>query len=577
MVPILGDFNGDGRTDFLFHDGGSATGGILNATSFTECLSTGTGLSCTPAPQSAPSGADVLVADVNGDGMADTIEYGSGSSWVVCLSTGPTFKCAQWTGHSGGISNNIIGDFNGDGMADIATNLGGGQWEVCLSTGTSFSCSTWTGLSEMPPNVWAADLNGDGKSDLLAYSATPGMWDVCLSKGVGFSCSQWPGHSGGTTNNLVADFNGDGRADIATYNGSSSTWTIWLSTGTTFAPSTATSNGPPYGPPTNKVFVGDFNGDGAVDLLAGSASAAALSESGWSMPDQLSSISTGLGAQTTITYGSLASTANYTASLAGQLSYPKSVLRAGLSVVTGVSGSLGATAPTGASAAYYYDSAVASADGRGFLGFNTTENVDTTAGGTGLRAQTTYNLNWPWIGSPTKVQTFFAGGALQSETDGSNFVGLIPTVTPPATPMPEAECVAGSSCIAWAQTAIKQSYEYSGTSGAQGVALPAEETDTVLDANGNPFYIAITVPPTAPVVPGGSAFGNGGAAWTVPATGTVWAKETRNDFSDVIVTATSQNIVGSTTYPLWQLGRLHQATVTSTIPDGTGSTLAAAP
>ncbi len=100
-IPLMGDFNGDGRMDLAqYNDGWS---------SIPVCLSLATGWSCRnlaadftvgdlPAGNQGSGiypGGTPLVGDVNGDGRADVVQYQS-QDWTgipVCLSLGSGWSC----------------------------------------------------------------------------------------------------------------------------------------------------------------------------------------------------------------------------------------------------------------------------------------------------------------------------------------------------------------------------------------------------------------------------------------------------------------------------------------------------
>ena len=82
---------------------------------------------------------------------------------------------ARWiTGHGAGSSNQFLADVNGDGKADsIVYFAGDGSWYVALSNGSGFNGYTrWiTGHGAGSSNQFLADVNGDGKADSIVYFA----------------------------------------------------------------------------------------------------------------------------------------------------------------------------------------------------------------------------------------------------------------------------------------------------------------------------------------------------------------------------------------------------------------------
>jgi hypothetical protein len=124
QVPInnlFGDFNGDGKTDYLVQDGFSSFSFSLN-------LSKGGLLgfaSITPLNLAGTWGGDVkvgCVADFNGDGRSDWLRL---NDMKLMISTGNSFTEVATTLplHRADLNTSVAcGDFNGDGLADVVVN-----------------------------------------------------------------------------------------------------------------------------------------------------------------------------------------------------------------------------------------------------------------------------------------------------------------------------------------------------------------------------------------------------------------------------------------------------------------------
>src|SRR5262249_22345730 len=133
-----------------------------------------------------------------------------------------------------------------------------------------------------PDSVVVRDLNGDGKPDLAVLSensiaATAGYVSVLLGNGDGtfqaagtFSVGLLP--LGVTT----GDVNGDGKADLVTVNHNSNSVSVLLGNGD--GSFQAAQSFPAGGVDTspNAVAVGDFNGDGRLDLVTANYSVSVL-------------------------------------------------------------------------------------------------------------------------------------------------------------------------------------------------------------------------------------------------------------------------------------------------------------
>jgi hypothetical protein len=229
-------------------------------------------------------------ADVNGDGMADIVTFGDNSVFVS-LSTGTGFQLKKTWSTDFGYNDNwrveehvrTMGDVNGDGKADIIA-FGSNSVFVSLSTGIGFqSKRTWSsdfGYNDNWRN-WKhvrslADVNGDGKADIVAFGSNSIY--VSLSTGRGFQNKvRWNTdlcyNDSWRVNKHVrklSDVNGDGKSDIVSF-GNKSTF-VSLSTGNGFSRKTTWNTD--FGFDDNWKndkhvrTLADVNGDGKNDIVA---------------------------------------------------------------------------------------------------------------------------------------------------------------------------------------------------------------------------------------------------------------------------------------------------------------------
>src|SRR5256712_3446229 len=171
-----------------------------------------------------------------------------------------------------------VGDFNGDGKPDLAVaNAGSDTVSVLLGDGDgTFQAARTVAAGSAPVFLAVGDFNGDGKSDLVVadygfapdYSCYPcnrsTTFSALLGNGDGtFQSARTVGAGSGPNSVAVGDFNGDGKLDLAVANYDSTTVSVLLGNGDgTFQ--TAQNFGAGGSPAF--VAAGDFNGDGKLDL-----------------------------------------------------------------------------------------------------------------------------------------------------------------------------------------------------------------------------------------------------------------------------------------------------------------------
>ncbi|HEY1256458.1 MAG TPA: FG-GAP-like repeat-containing protein, partial [Terracidiphilus sp.] len=295
---IVGDFNGDGKTDLA----------ILNwnqySTSYiTSLLGNGDGTFEAPKTSTAYNqaiiGGDVVpgsmvTADFNGDGKLDLAivgDYINSGGITILLGNGDGTFTSAGPNIDLNASFDFIatGDFNGDGIPDlIATVDTGATATILLGKGDgTFTAQTMPmtlsyGSDEFINSLAVGDFNGDGKLD-LAFSGFYGA-AIFLGNGDGtFSLtSDSPIEVPSELSSLVVgDFNHDGKLDIAGIDNPNGFAGVVVLEGagdgtfavTSTAISTAQNSMSPF-----QIIAADFNGDGVPDLamLTNNANTASL-------------------------------------------------------------------------------------------------------------------------------------------------------------------------------------------------------------------------------------------------------------------------------------------------------------
>jgi hypothetical protein len=268
---VVGDFNGDGIQDLAIANSGDNTVTVLS----------GNGSGGFTATAGSPFAVGnypyaIVEGDFNGDGIPDlaTANYSGNNVTVLLGNAAGGFSAAAGSPFAVGSGpfSLALADFNGDGIPDIAVaNIAGNNVAVLLGNGSGgFAAapgSPFAAGSE-PGSVIAGDFNGDGFADLAIANTTGNNVSVLLGNGAGgFTGAPGSPFAVGTEPVLIvaADFNGDGIQDLASANIAGNNVSVLLGNGTGgFMP----SNGGPFATGTGPfaLAVGDFNGDGAVDL-----------------------------------------------------------------------------------------------------------------------------------------------------------------------------------------------------------------------------------------------------------------------------------------------------------------------
>src|SRR6185437_6956315 len=191
-----------------------------------------------------------------------------------------TFAAAAAPAISVRPSDIAMGDFNGDGKPDLAIGDSSSDLVTILlgnGDGTFTTASTVHAQTSGNLQIAAADFNGDGKLDLaVAASSSPGTWESATLIGKGDGTFDPPSTTQTRTGTAyvnsiqVADFNQDGTPDVVVTD-SNGDATVLLNDGTgklirsfTVVSGLGIQNFLNAG-------VGDLNGDGYPDIVAGSS------------------------------------------------------------------------------------------------------------------------------------------------------------------------------------------------------------------------------------------------------------------------------------------------------------------
>jgi uncharacterized repeat protein (TIGR01451 family) len=220
LSVALGDYNEDGKKD------------VAVLSSFGVAIALGDGAGGFGEPKFFGVGvfedSHIVAGDIDGNGVLDLVV--AGTNLVVRFGDGDgNFDTTVVIPTGGANADVVVADLNGDGRGDVAsTNYGTGDVPVALSV----SPETFSPFSPISRYVAGAavralaaeDFDGDGKKDLVVVngSAFVDVGEVFLLKGDG---------AGGFRaardfdvqdpfSVVTADFNSDGRLDLVTSSGS---------------------------------------------------------------------------------------------------------------------------------------------------------------------------------------------------------------------------------------------------------------------------------------------------------------------------------------------------------------------
>ena len=264
IAPPSGDFDGDGKSDVLWHHTGFGEVWLWP-------MNGGSATSQTHVRTVDEAGFEIRsLADHNGDGKADVL-WRNNASGMLYLWTmnGSTIAAETYVG-TVDTAYDIVGsgDYNGDGKADLLWRhqTNGEVWMWLMNGATPLSQTYIDTVDPAYVVQGSGDLNADGKADLVWRHVTDG--DV------------WVWQMNGATPTVtyvdtvaelnyrivgVADHTGDGKVDILWHHATRGEVWLWTMNGASRESQTYVDTVPD----TNYQIVGhgDYDGDGKADIL----------------------------------------------------------------------------------------------------------------------------------------------------------------------------------------------------------------------------------------------------------------------------------------------------------------------
>jgi len=187
FARVVGDVNGDGKADIVGFGYAGAWVSLGNGDGTFQAVKLGINNFGVNQGWNSDNTYHRELADVNGDGKADIVGFGQAGTYVALSNGDGTFAAAQLAlfnfGGNQGWSNNdtynrIVTDVNHDGMADIVGFGTAGTWvafgngygyfsDASLDVNNFNAANGWTSDNTYHHEI--ADMNHDGLPDLVGF------------------------------------------------------------------------------------------------------------------------------------------------------------------------------------------------------------------------------------------------------------------------------------------------------------------------------------------------------------------------------------------------------------------------
>ncbi len=274
LAEVVGDFNGDGKLDLAV---ACSSGVSLTANTLDIMLGNGNGTFATGATYSVgPDPRSIATGDFTGDGKLDLAIVNDYNVVSILLGNGNgTFGPAvnYNFGPNTNVEQVVSADFNGDGKLDLGVTYNGpsntGSVGVLLGNGNgTFATPTFYAVGPSPTAICVGDFNNDGKLDLAVLDNSNATVSILLGNGDGTfgPCANYStaATSKNPTGMAVGDFTGNGNLDLAIGDSTGANVDLLLGLGNgAFVGSVVNGDNTA----SSGVAAADFTGNGKLDLV----------------------------------------------------------------------------------------------------------------------------------------------------------------------------------------------------------------------------------------------------------------------------------------------------------------------